>query len=300
MELRQLRFFVAVADEMHFGRAASRLHIAQSVVSAQIKSLEIELGCVLFDRSRRSITLSPAGAHLLPAARRVLVDAVAFADSAASFAEADRPRLRLGIGQGMGQRLTAILRAAERIGQPLTPVAAGPAERMAMLDAGELDLTIVRGRVRNSTLWSAKVWDERIVAAVPDSHPLAGRTEVQLAELGSTPIVLIERARNPALYDLLSGALVASGQHLRLGMPFTGAESSFAAMAAHPTPMWTPIFGYEAVHPYAGIRFVAIEPALTIPVHLVAGPHTSEEVRQSTLEACRESEAREQNPGGDS
>jgi len=155
---------------------------------------------------------------------------------------------------------TAIMRAAKRAGHPLTPVMTGPRARTAMLSSGSTWRPYAGGcGLRRS-----------------GTH----RSEVSIAEHGATPVALVEREQSPALHDLLSGALVASGQGLIHGIPFTGVESTFAEMATHPIPMWPPIFGYEAEHAYDDIRVLAIEPALTIPVHVVAGPMSARRSRR--------------------
>ena len=289
VELRQVRIFVTVAEELHFSRAATRLYLPQSVISEQVKRLERALGVVLFDRDRRKVHLSAAGAELLPLAQTLLLDAQVLLDTAARRAGGS-PVVRLGIGRGMGRRLTSILRALAGNGLSVRPVNVTPAERTAMLTDGRLDAAIIRGRVRSTTLWKARVWDERLIAAVPDHHPLAHRKTVTLAELAATPVALVERDLNPALHDLLAGALTESGLAVNTGIPFTGIESTFAELATQPKPMWTPVFaGYEAEHPYEGIRTLPVEPALTLPAFLVAAPQLSARLRQQLLIACQTS-----------
>lgn len=156
-----------------------------------------------------------------------------------------------------------------------------------MLLDGTLDAALIRGRVRTADLWSAPVWSEKIVAAMPHHHPLSDRSSVTVAELASSPVALTAREINPALHDLLTGALAPSGLALSRGILFTTVEATYAQLAAQATPMWTPVFeGYEAEHHYEGIRAILIEPHLHLPTFLVAAAHTTLTTRRALLDAC--------------
>jgi DNA-binding transcriptional LysR family regulator len=109
VEIRQLTYFVTVADELSFGRAAQRLHIVQPAVSQQIRRLERELGVALFDRSSRHVRLTAAGERLLPEARAVLAAASRARQVAAGIAVGAEGILRIGSSQGLGDRLDQVL-----------------------------------------------------------------------------------------------------------------------------------------------------------------------------------------------
>lgn len=100
MELRDLKYFAVVAEELHFGRAAQRLHIVPAAVSQRVRELEHELGVVLFDRTSRRVTLSDAGTSLLPVARRVLGSAREVVDTAAAIRDGVLGRVRVGFAPG--------------------------------------------------------------------------------------------------------------------------------------------------------------------------------------------------------
>jgi DNA-binding transcriptional LysR family regulator len=142
-ELRQVRIFVTVAEELHFRRAADRLFLPQSVVSEQVKRLEHALGVELFDRSRRNIVLTAAGMSLLPLARTLLDDAATLS-SAANEYRSTRV-LRLGIGCGMGRRVPLVFKDLARKGYTVRAVEVASEQRAASLADGTIDAAFFRG-----------------------------------------------------------------------------------------------------------------------------------------------------------
>lgn len=168
MELRQLVYFVTVAEELHFGRAAERLHIVQSAVSQQIRRLERELGAELFDRSPRHVRLTGAGERLLPEARTVLA-AVDRARAAVAPAEV----LRLGTSTGLGAHLDRVLAGfAERKPAVQVELVSLPArERLARVVDGRLDAAFVRGAEPLAGVRVLPLWPDPLVAALPAGHP---------------------------------------------------------------------------------------------------------------------------------
>src|SRR5438034_4146258 len=149
MELRQLAYFAAVADELSFRRAAERLHIVQPAVSQQVRRLERELGVPLFDRSSRRVRLTAAGERLLPEARAVLAVAGRVREVAADVAAGADGILRVGTSQGLGERLDRTLEELRKTapGIRVRLVSAPAAERVARVArvrAGDLDAAFVR------------------------------------------------------------------------------------------------------------------------------------------------------------
>jgi len=184
MELRQLRYFVVVAEELHFGRAAERLTIVQSAVSQQIGRLERELGVELFDRSARRVRLSAAGEAFLPGAREVLAAEQRALDLVGGFVAARETVLRVGTSQGMGVRLEQVLEALERNapGVHVELASAPPQERLRRVADREWDAAFVRGEVETPEgVRQIPVWQDELVVALPARHPLAGTDAVDLA-----------------------------------------------------------------------------------------------------------------------
>jgi DNA-binding transcriptional LysR family regulator len=210
MELRQLRYFVTVAEELHFGRAAERLHIVQPAVSQQVQRLERELGVELFDRSPRRVTLTEAGTRLLPEARAVLAAAARLTAVAAGTRSAPSATLRLGTSAGLGDHLDRLL---ERLapGMRVELVSGPTAERIERVLGGSLDAAFVRGPVEHPDLRRIPVWTDPLLVAISARHPLAGQAEIKLSDLAPFPLRLTERRNNVPLVDLVIRACHEAG-----------------------------------------------------------------------------------------
>ncbi|MFJ8623346.1 LysR family transcriptional regulator [Kitasatospora sp. NPDC093550] len=265
MELRQLRCFVAVAEELHFGRAAERLLLGQPAVSQQVRRLERELKVELFDRSPRHVRLTAAGQRFLPAARDVLAAEDAARALAAGLAAPGV--LRLGTVTGLGERLEVILDAYER-GAPGVRVelhAVPVRERLARLADGRLDAAFVRGAAPEGAdggggLRFLPVWQEELVIALPARHALAERAEVDLADLAALPLRMTERRNHPALVDLVAAACARAGFTPVAGPPHGTLQDTLASIGTG-EPMWTVVYGANARMTNA--RRIAFRPCRT-------------------------------------
>jgi DNA-binding transcriptional LysR family regulator len=194
VELRQLEHFVAAAEERHFTRAAERLHIVQSGLSASIRALERELGAPLFVRSTRRVELTQAGLALLPEARRTLAAATAAADAVAAVQGLVRGSLAVGTMQILPPAvdLLAILGRfhAQHPGVELRLRQAGTGTLLGEVAAGALDLALVAPVGRPPAgLVVRRLAGEPLLAACAPEHPLAGRDQVELAELAAEPFI---------------------------------------------------------------------------------------------------------------
>jgi len=219
VELRALRYFVTVAEERHFGRAAERLHVAQPAVSQQIARLERELGTRLLDRSPRKVALTDAGTRVLDAAR----DALAAADRVTVAARLawDGTRIRIGTAAGLTARLERGIDALHAQHPEFELVLADLplADRLTGLRRGELDLALARGRIFGPGLRALPAWTEPLHAVVSVHHPLARRDVVALRELAGSTLRLPCKTSHPELHDAASSALNAADVQPLLGRP---------------------------------------------------------------------------------
>jgi DNA-binding transcriptional LysR family regulator len=302
MELRQLRYFATVAEELHFGRAAERLLIAQSVVSQQIRRLERELGVPLFDRSSRHVRLTEAGRAFLPEAQAVLDAQERAVASIARFTEHRSHVLRLGTSSGLGDRLTTVLDGlARRLPDTQVDLVAAPThERLALVAEGALDAAFIRGNASTSTEADAKspntpslrllpVWRDALVVVLPRKHPAADAPDLALTDLAKLPLWLVERRTNRALVDLVVGACRDAGFEPAQGRVYPGLQETLAAFGAG-TPGWTVM--YEAHATQLTPRHVAFtrlsHPDLSLPTFLAARRDLPEPVAAALLASCHE------------
>jgi DNA-binding transcriptional LysR family regulator len=214
MELRHLRYFVTVAEDLHFGRAAQRLHIQQPPLSRQIQILEAELGFLLFERSRRRVELTPAGSALLVRVRQVFDALDAAIHDARSASEGESGRLVIGYPSSLAYSgLTELLRAF-RTRFPaveLTLHELSPGEQIDALKAGGLDVGFVRSSLEDPALVAELVRREALMVVLPDDHPLTAQRTIPLEALAKEPFVMFPRARGPAYFDQLMGLCRGAG-----------------------------------------------------------------------------------------
>jgi DNA-binding transcriptional LysR family regulator len=234
MELRHLRYFVAVAEELHFGHAAERLYITQPPLSLQIRSLERELGVDLFVRGRH-IELTEAGRALLEKARHTL-EAADAAVRAAQEAGKAGGRLRVGLPAtgGMDLAPAAVRSFRERfphVGVELLVAHTGA--HLRALEAERVDLAFVRGRVPDGNGTLFRVLDsEGLVLAMAEDHALARARPVPVERLAGEPIILLPALLEPPLHHLVIGLLARLGIAPSVALEATTVESTYDAVAA--------------------------------------------------------------------
>ena len=193
MEFHQLRYFVAVAEERHFTKAARGLHVAQPSVSRAIRVLEEELGTSLFHRMKGNVALTPAGETLLPWARRVLADVDGATGEVRELADLRRGRLAVGATPSLTITLLPPALAKFHSAYPgidLVLQEAGSRDLVRELEQGVLDVALVILPVSHETLETSPLLREELVVAVAPDHALASRRTIPIADLKGVPLVM--------------------------------------------------------------------------------------------------------------
>jgi DNA-binding transcriptional LysR family regulator len=219
MDVRQLEYVVAIAEEGSFTRAALRCHIVQSALSHQVARLESELGVKLFERTSRSVRLADAGLLLLPYARQVLGDMAEARNAIDALAGITRGRLRIGMTQTAGRALDLIALIGNFHRQypeiELSTLSGPGGELIDAVHDGQLDVAVAALRpqgVPDGIVFHMAIETEPLVAVVPAEHRLAARKRVNLQELaGAGPFV--EFLTNTTLRERVDAAFAAVGAH---------------------------------------------------------------------------------------
>jgi DNA-binding transcriptional LysR family regulator len=214
MELRRLRYFVAVAEELHFRRAADRLHLAQPALSQQVRKLEVELGVDLLHRSRRGVALTSAGSVFLDEARRLLRQADEAARAARNARTGTAGKVRLGhLADAVPATLLRAIAAfaARHPGVEIVPETVAARRSVEEVRSGRLDVAVVGLPSPVDGMKVTPLGIEYAIAAVPDRHLLSGRAAIPLHALEETPLVLLPRPTNPAFHDAVLGGFRAAG-----------------------------------------------------------------------------------------
>ncbi len=235
MEVRHLRYFVAVAEELNFGRAAARLHVAQPGLSQQIKVLEAELGLRLFDRTKRRVGLTEAGTLLLGEAYAVLgrFDECLETMRRARAGTSPAP-IRIGMfsefSRSQGSALVAELR--RRHPDYVLAVEATPsAAQVRSVETGELDLGIVRAVPSASAVARRLLDAEPLGACLPAGHRLARGGAIRPDQLTGEPLLWMPRSANPEMYDQVLVTLAAAGLKIESVQSAGTVTASFALVA---------------------------------------------------------------------
>ena len=214
MELRHLRYFVTLAETLHFGQAAAKLQIAQPSLSHQIQQLESELQAMLLRRTKRRVELTEAGRIFLDEARDILARSDRAAVVTRRAGQGDAVKLRVGVGYCMDhvnatKTVGLFDRAHDHVHVELHTMAVGP--QIDALKNGQLDIGFVRPRVNDAALTGEVLLREPFVAALPARHRLARKKSVALSALAEESFVLPPRQTVPVYHDLVLRACREAG-----------------------------------------------------------------------------------------
>jgi DNA-binding transcriptional LysR family regulator len=290
VELRHLRSFLAVAEELHFGRAAKRLFLVQSALSRQISALERELDVALLERDRHHVSLTPAGRALLEDVRQLLGHADETTRRARAAGRGTAGTLRLGF---IAPALYAVLPPLLRTFRARNPEVRLVLEEMHNQQAIEsirtrrIQVALVRLPVRQSAdLHLRPIHSEEVLLAIPEDHRLAGRPGVELADLADTDLILIARGLEPELHDYYTSACAEAGftarvahevdrTHVALGLVASGLGAAFvpasARRVAQPGIALVPFTGAELRLRMAAAWTDATDPVLARFLELCPG-----------------------------
>lgn len=203
LELRHLRYFVAVAEELHFGRAAERLKMAQPPLSQQVQRMERQLGYALFTRSTRGVALTAAGEALLPRAKQALARVADDWDAVGRVARGEAGRVTLGFAGSL--ILTQLPVALRRFRKRYPDVELRlrelvTVEQMKALIDGEIDFGLARDPEEHRDLIYEVLLEEPFVAVLPVKHPLASRRALTIEDLKDEPFVMFPTSKGPEAF----------------------------------------------------------------------------------------------------
>lgn len=244
MELRHLRYFIAVAEELSFTNAARRIYTSQPSLSEQIRNLEEEIGCPLLLRNRRKVELTEAGRVFLEEAQRILQQADVAVSRARQAAKTSAGTLRIGFVPSAEVRLFPLILPELRLHFPdlnLELRSLATHEQEKALLHGEIDVAFTRPPV-HASLRGEVVLREPLMAFLPQAHPLVTRTEISPDDLQGQTLVIPERKYAASLHDLTHAWLDAHGvqrgreypvQNVLMAVNLVGAGMGYALMPAY-------------------------------------------------------------------
>ncbi len=219
LDLRRLECFVAVAEELHFGRAADRMYLGQATVSEAVRKLETQLGGGLFDRTSRRVRLTPLGERLLPEARAALLQVRRAYEVGQTFAREAGEVLSVAYAEDVGHDLLLRCLPELRARMPgVTPVPRrlDTTTQLDALERGALEIGIGWGPVTSAGVTVTRLSRERFVALIADGHPLAARHSLRTEDLSGLGVLTWPHQVNSGLCDRLMAAFERAGATLRI------------------------------------------------------------------------------------
>lgn len=261
MELRQIQYFLAVAEELNFSRAAERLQIAQPPLSRQIRQLEEELDVELFRRSKRRVELTEAGRAFLEEARQILAQVEQGVRVAQRASRGEIGRLIVGFeGSSTYDVIPMSLKVyRERFPEvELVVYAMTTEEQIQALFEGRIGIGFVVSPISDRRLAIETILSEPLILAIPENHSLATRTEVWVRELESEPFITFQRNRGCGLYDRaiavcqragFSPRIVQEADEMQVILGFVAAELGISLLSASVQNFQRPGVIYRMLRP---------------------------------------------------
>jgi DNA-binding transcriptional LysR family regulator len=297
VELRQLRYFVAVAEELHFGRAAERLHMSQSPLSRAIRELERELGLVLFVRTTRRVELTAAGSALLEHARRALAEVGAGVDDARRAAEPDRGYISVGytpFSQGPATRIAKEFERQRpdihvRFVEDVTP------DLLRRVASHELTAAAVMetpAAARHSGIRIDTLKDEPLLAAIPASHAYADADAIPIRVFVTEYVLLPREPPGRAFNVWLRAVFRAAGFELDRTLETLSAPWDRRMLPVAAGENVSLVVGEWVEEPIAGVAVVPFDPPLSFPLDFASSVPATEpgEVLLATAQCVRDAE----------
>ncbi|MEV7010829.1 LysR substrate-binding domain-containing protein [Streptosporangium sp. NPDC051022] len=257
MELRQLEYAIAVAEELHFGKAAARMHVTQQSVSEQIRRLEKEIGAPLFVRTSRRVTVTAVGEAFLPEARRAVAAVRHALDAGRRAAAGPAGELRIGHAADLGLRLFQLVIPVLRARLPEVRPAPCPmttADQLTALEDRRLDIGFCWNVEARPGLDSLLVVREPFVLALAAAHPLAAEAAVDPVRLSHRPIIVHERDLSPWLYDHIVGHLRDHGTVVTIHREISSLDRLLPLVLAD-TAIGITVAASAAARPFAGVVY---------------------------------------------
>jgi DNA-binding transcriptional LysR family regulator len=271
MEIRHLIAFLTIAEERHFGRAATRLHLAQPSLSQQLQRLERSIGAKLVDRTSHQVSLTPAGAVLYELGRKIVSDVDEATMKVREIAAGRAGTLKVGYSFPAGHRilpnaLSKMTMMLPEVSFVLSQKQTGP--QLSALSSGALDVAFVYGQPWQSQFASRPLVQVPLVAMVGRQHSWACRTRTSFNQLGDQACVLFKRQHCPAMYDSIVGAAARSGITLSIESHIDDVGALPIMVSVKPVVGFTPAISTDPSPSAAGAG-QAITVALHDPVPIV-------------------------------
>lgn len=285
MDLRLLRSFVALADELHFGRAAARVHVVQAALSQHIRALEDLVGARLFDRTTRRVQLTEVGRVFLPEAREVLAAAERATSRAKQAARGDVGDLRIGFMSAAA--LASLPRALEAFkaryeNVKLHLVELGTQDQLEALREGQLDVGFVLAPAEVGALATSVFGEEPLQAVLSMRHRLARRKRLSLRDLAGEPVISMVGSSEPQLRKHYISLCEAQGFHPNIAYEVDHIASMLGLVAAGLGISYAP-WAARRLRP-EGVRFVSLSPRIPTAIQLVWAPENTSPVLERFLE----------------